>query len=272
MILRYVIEKITGLSYYDFLDKTFFKKILMSDTYFKVPDYKIDRVASNNFDSKVMNDGNIVTNTSNYPGIVYDRKAQIMGQEVDRLTGHAGLFSSATDMTNLMKNIIDGNLLSDELVSEMAKNRQGRSYLDENGLKNYVQYFGYMTYSKHPIREYSEVFHGLSGKAFAGAGWTGTQMTVDPLNELYFFLGSNRAHNRVTFVSNNQKDKIITNSKKQGIIMPDGTFKTISKDFAMERGEVIERPIFRLLLQYKMLEDMFSLKNDKIEKNTRVVK
>ena len=263
MILKYVIEKVTGMSYYDFLDKTILSKYGMVDTHVLVPEQKIHRVVSNNFDSKVLNNGEIITNIQNVPGIVYDSKAQVMGQNLGNLSGHAGLFSTVSDMTTLLKKINAGDVLSEELRNEMGKNRRGRRY-NIDGTDKYVQYFGYMTYSKHPILEYSEVFHALSGRSFAGAGWTGTQMTVDPLNELYFFLGSNRAHNRVTSVDKSQSDRIITINGQKGIIMPDGSFKIDARDFAYRRDDVIVHPVMQLLLQYKMLEDFFNYtKNEK---------
>ena len=95
-------------------------------------------------------------------------------------------------------------------------------------------------------------------------------MTVDPINELYFFLGANRAHNRITFVDSTQKDKIIEIDGQKGIIMPDGSFKVDARDFAYKRDEVIIHPTMKLMLQYKMLEDMLELtKEDKI---TRTIK
>lgn len=273
MILKYVIEKVSGMNYYDFLDKIILSPLKMTDTHHLIPSYKLNRVASNNFDSKVMKDGSIITNETNLPGIVYDKKSQILGQQNGELTGHAGLFSTATDMTTLLKKLISREVLDDKLLEEFGKNRQGRKYQDENGNDKYVQYLGYMTYSKHPILTYSEVFHALSGRSFAGAGWTGTQMTVDPINELYFFLGANRAHNRVTSVDDSQEDKVIKIDGQKGIIMPDGSFKIDARDFAYKRDEVIVHPTMKLMLQYKMLEDMLKLTkvNDKQDEVVRKV-
>lgn len=263
MILKYVIEKVSGMNYYDYLYKTILEPLKMTNTHHLIPSGKLNRVASNNFDSKIINDGRIITNTTNIPGIVYDPKARILGQQNGELTGHAGLFSTASDMTTLLKKLISREVLDDKLLEEFGKNRQGRIYQDENGNDKYVQYLGYMTYSKHPILKYSEVFHALSGRSFAGAGWTGTQMTVDPINELYFFLGSNRAHNRVTGVDSEQKDKIVEVDGQKGIIMPDGSFKIDARDFAYKRDEVIVHPTMKLMLQYKMLEDMLNLSKQK---------
>lgn len=267
MILKYVIENVTGMSYYDFLDKVILKPFEMYDTHHLIPSYKLNRVASNNFDSLVMKDGSIITNEAITPGVVYDKKSQILGQQNGELTGHAGLFSTAADMTNLLKKLISRDVLDDKLLEEFGKNRQGRMYQDVNGNNRHIQYLGYMTYSKHPILMYSEVFHALSGRSFAGAGWTGTQMTVDPINELYFFLGSNRAHNRITFVDPSQSDKLIEINGQKGIIMTDGSFKIDARDFAYKRDDVIVHPTMKLMLQYKMLEDMLSLTKEKDSKD-----
>lgn len=271
MILKYIIEKVSGLNYYEFLENNFFKKYAMDDTYAKVPNYKLNRVASNNFDSKVLRNGEIITNYVNYPGIAYDKKAQVMGQSEGMLSGHAGLFSTSKDMTNLLERIIKGEVLESRVFDEFVKNRRGRSYIDFDGSRKYVQYFGYMVYSKHPILKYSEVFHALSGKSFAGAGWVGTQITADPINELYLFLGSNRAHNRITFVDETQKEKLVNIDGRNGIIMHDGSFKIDARDFAYKRDEIIIHPIMKLLLQYKMLEDIFNLKNAKTH-DIRIIK
>lgn len=270
MILKYVIEKVSGTTYYEFLDKLFLEKLCMHDTHVLVPSYKLNRVASNNFDSKVISDGSIITNQDNLLGIAYDKKAQVLGQTKGLLTGHAGLFSSAPDMTKLLKALIEHKVLNEKSLNRLAKNRQGKKYIDDQGITKYVQFFGYMTYSKHPILSYSEVFHALSGRSFAGAGWTGTQMTVDPINELYFFLGANRAHNRLTFVDKEQESKLITIDSQKGIIMPDGSFKIDARDFAYKRDEVIVHPTMKLLLQYKMLEDMLKLtKENKVTRTVR---
>ena len=129
-----------------------------------------------------------------------------------------------------------------------------------------------MTYSKHPILKYSEVFHALSGLSFAGAGFTGSQMTVDPLNELYFFLGSNRVHNRLISIPSEYKEKIQTIDGVSGIYDNDKRFIVDARDFAYKRDDVIIHPIMRLLMQYKMLEDVVTYYNMAVlEEETKTV-
>lgn len=265
MVLKYVIESASGLTYYDYIDKNILKKLNMTDTHVVVPRYKLDRVASTNLDGKYYKDGNFLI-TKNVPkGTVYDPKSQILGQQLGNLSGHAGLFSTANDMTALAKGIIGGKIIDDKYVEEMAKNRTGKEYL-ENEKSKYVQYLGYLCYSKNPILGDSELFHAMSGRSFASAGWTGTQITVDPINNLFLFLAGNRSHNRMTFIDSTQKEKVIIDEKgKKTIVLPDGSVKIDATRFAWDRDEVAVHPALKLAIQYKMVEDWYILMNEKIE-------
>lgn len=263
MVLRYVIEHAVGMNYYTFVCENILNKVKMKDTHVLVPNIKLDRVASTNLDGKYYKDGNFMITKEAPVGTVYDPKARIMGQQEGILSGHAGLFSTASDMTNLAKGIIGGQIIDDEYVEMMAKNRTGRKYI-EDGKEKYVQYLGMMCYSKHPILSDSELFHAMSGKAFASAGYTGTQMTVDPINEIYFFMASNRSHNRMTFIDPVQRNKVVTDEiGKKIILLPNGKTMIDATRFAWERDSVVVHPVLKLTIQYKMLEDIFTLMNEK---------
>lgn len=268
MVLKYVIEHVSGENYYNFVCENILNKVKMEDTHVVIPSMKLDRVASTNFDGKYYkNDSFSITH--NPIGTVYDPKARIMGQPHGILSGHAGLFSTANDMTNLAKGLMSAQIIGDKYVEMMAKNRTGRKYL-EDGQEKYVQYLGMMCYSKHPILSDSELFHAMSGKSFASAGWTGTQMTVDPINEIYFFMASNRSHNRLTFIDPAQRDKIKTDENgKKTILLPNGKTMIDATRFAWERDSVVVHPTLKLSIQYKMLEDIFKLRNEKIETDER---
>ena len=91
MLLGFIIEKVSGMNYYDFLDKTILSPLKMTDTHHLIPNYKLNRVASNNFDSRIIKDGSIITNTCNnldlkglskrYCKMVY-QQVQLMGLPV----------------------------------------------------------------------------------------------------------------------------------------------------------------------------------------------
>ena len=143
----------------------------------------------------------------------------------------------------------------------MAKNRTGRKYIEDDKEK-YIQYLGMLCYSKNPILADSELFHAMSGKSFASAGWTGTQLTVDPINELYFFMAANRSHNRMTFIDPAQRDKVEVNENgKKTILLPNGDVKIDATRFAWDRDAAIVHPALKLTIQYKMLEDTYTLVN-----------
>lgn len=271
MVLKYVIENASGMNYYNFIDENILKKVKMSDTYVDIPKMKLNRVASTNFDGKYYKDGNFSITTNATKGIVYDPKAQVMGQSEGILSGHAGLFSTAKDMTSLAKGIMGGQIIDDKYVEMMAKNRTGKKYIEDEKEK-YVQYLGFLCYSKHPILSDSELFHAMSGRALASAGWTGTQMTVDPINEIYFFMAGNRSHNRMTFIDPAQRDKVETEENgKKTILLPNGQTMIDATRFAWDRDAVVVHPALQLAIQYKALENIlnYSKVDEDVNENVR---
>ena len=262
MVLKFVIEKVINMSFYDFIDKAILQKLGLTDTHVLVPSYKLDRVASTNLERKYYEDGNIGITKDVLKSISHDPKARIMGQPLGNLSGHAGLFSTAKDMTVLAKGIINGNIISMENVLAMSENKTGRKYID-NGEIKYVQYLGRLCYSKNPHLASSEVFHALSGRTFASAGFTGNQLTVDPINNLYFFMAGNRTHNRFSYIHQSQRDLVIEDSitKRKTVPTSDGDIVDATR-FAWDRDAKIVHPIIILTLQYKLLEDIFNYNKD----------
>lgn len=261
MVLKYVIESASGMSYYKYVNESILDPMGMCDTHVVIPKTKLDKVSSTNLDVKYYKDGNFVITTNVQKGVVYDSKAQIMGQQDGILSGHAGMFSTANDMINLAKGILGGQIINQNYVEMMAKNRTGKAYV-ENQKTKYVQYLGMLCYSKNPILSDSELFHAMSGKSFASAGWTGTQLTVDPVNELYFFMAANRSHNRMTFIDPAQRGKVeIDENGKKTIVLPNGDVKIDATRFAWDRDAAVVHPALKLTIQYKMLEDVYSLVN-----------
>jgi len=263
MVLKYVIEEASNMDYYDFLKLTILDELNMQDTLVKIPDKKLLRVASGNYDTRYYKDGNIVTRDYITPGISTDDKARVLGQPYGILSGHAGLFSTASDMSSLAKGLIDNKILNLDIRREMSKNKTGKMFLRKDCSKGFVQYFGMLCYSKNPNVDASEVYHPLSGESFAGAGWSGTQITVDPINNLNFFMGANRSHNRLTIIDPSHKDKIKTDELgRKSIILPNGKEVIDASRFAFDRDEKIVHPALDLALQYKILEDIIG-NNDK---------
>ena len=269
MVLKFIIEKVTNMSFYDFINQEILEKLGLTDTHVLVPSYKLDRVASTNFERKYYEDDNIGVTKEVLKGISHDPKARIMGQQLGNLSGHAGLFSTAKDMSVLAKGIINGSVISNENVLAMSENKTGRKYSD-NGQDKYIQYLGRLCYSKNPHLASSEVFHALSGRTFASAGFTGNQLTVDPINNLYFFMASNRTHNRFSYIHPSKRDFVVEDSITKIKTVPTQDGKIIDATrFAWDRDTEIVHPIIILTLQYKLLEDIFNYSKDKEDIKTR---
>lgn len=274
MVLKYVIEKISGMTYQEFVQKVILDKLGMTNTFVQVPDEKKEMVANSNYDLRVDNNNNFIVRTKAIKGVSTDDKARILGQPNGILSGHAGLFSNSSDMTKLARALIDNQILNLEIRDEMIKNRRGKFVIDAKGKKNFSQYFGMLVYSKNPNPVNTEVRHFLSGKSFASAGWSGTQQTIDPINNLNLTFLSNRSHNRLTSIAENQKYRIIHNDNVlyNSIISPYGEFIDASR-YAYERDDVITK-CMELALEYKMLEDItgYSKNNNSIDETSRMIK
>ena len=264
MVLKYVIENVSGKTYYDFLNSEILSEAQMNNTNIRYDDPL--RIAQTGLDYKITKKG-IILNKKYNDGLPYDQKAVAMGQKDGNLSGHAGLFSNAEDMIKLSKALIKNKVISKPLLTEMAKNR-----LDYDSTPSMIwgsnQTYGYLVYSKNPNHKYTEVEHFLSGRSFASYGWTGCKLVVDPENKIYTFFGSNRSHNRVTGIDKDVKDKIIRHDNR--IILPNGKEIVDATRFAFEKDQIIDA-ITRLTFQYKMLEDINDyLTFDKVEKSVKV--
>lgn len=98
--------------------------------------------------------------------------------------------------------------------------------------------------------------------------YTGTQLTVDPINKIYLFLGSNRTHNRAFVVDPSQRCNIQYDGNGKGtIILQNGNVKPVNYRFAWDKGFEIVHPKLKLAIQYKMLEDVMNYGNEKEKVN-----
>ena len=268
MVLKYIVEKVTGKGLYDFVYENVINKANMKDTHIIIPDNKLIRTASTNNIGYYYDDGNFRIRDNIQLGIVNDEKAQILGQGVKGLAGHAGIFSTSDDMSNLALAMIAGDILDKEIINSMSENRTGKKIAEDL----YKQYFGMLCYSKNPKQADSEIFHPLSGKTLANGGWTGCQFTVDPLNELYFFLGANRTNNRMAFIGSERKKEILKDSNgKESIILPNGIEMINSTRFAWERDSDIVHPAIKLSMCYDFLEKVYQIQQNEITQKSRTL-
>ena len=85
-------------------------------------------------------------------------------------------------------------------------------------------------------------------------------------------MASNRSHNRMTFIDPVQQDKIeIDNNGKRTILLSNGERKIDASRFTWDRDATIVHPTLKLTIQYKMLEDIYSLINNvKLEEKEKI--
>lgn len=79
MVLKYVIENVTEMSYYDFLNKYILTRMGLTDTHVNLPKYKLDRIALTNLTINIHKNRNFSV-TDYQKGNVHDPKARVIGQ------------------------------------------------------------------------------------------------------------------------------------------------------------------------------------------------
>lgn len=248
MILKYIVEKVSGMSFEEYVQRNILNKAFMKSTYVKVPDSKLDKVANYNYFST---DKGIISDV--YPGIATDRKAVVLGQPEGKLSGHAGLFSTSDDMGSFGRGLINGLVLHPALTREMAKCRTHANLVRTTNGINYVPYYGFLCNSKHPNIYFSEVFQPLSGSSLSQSGWSGSHITIDPINDINISFLSNRTHNRVVSGNNNS--------------MINATI------YGYEKKEIINACL-ELAIQEKILEEIIGkqIEKDKEKEKIRIIR
>jgi len=253
MVLREVVEKVSKMQFSDFVYEEILKPLKMEDTYLRVPKEKINRVANENYSSRVDKDGNIITRYDNYPGTPHDPKAIAIGALDGVAPGHAGYFSTRGDMLKLGHALIDGTILPLQSVLSMSDTATG--FKDENG---WARFYGSLVYLKQPDPNNLSVYPLLSGKAFMSPGFAGTTLVVDPLNKLTLFIGANRLHNRIYEIHPNQLKYVIKNpiTHKKTYRSPiTGAEKIVCSEYTGNK-EIMVTKALDLALQLQFLEKL----------------
>ena len=252
MILRVLVEKVSGMKFNKFLETMIFKRCGMHDTYLNVPSYDLDRVANENYSTIITQDGKAITRYDNIPGTVHDPKANAIGQKEGIAPGHAGLFSTKDDMIKFAKALVDNRLITQNTLLSMSDTETG--FKDDD---KYTRFYGSLVYLKQPDPKYLSVYPPLSGKSFMSPGFAGTQLVVDPLNKITLFVGSPRLHNRIYQIHKSQLDNIkVDEHNKKTFMMPDGTEKIVCSDYTKSK-EVLVTLALDLAIEYQLLEKLY---------------
>jgi CubicO group peptidase (beta-lactamase class C family) len=171
-ILGFVIETVSGQRLDAYLQQRLFEPLGMTDTHFR-PHWTLrDRIAPTE-----------LTPPRGYPlrGEVHDENAFVMGG----VAGHAGLFSTATDLAIFAQMMLNGGeingvrIVSDSTVALFTENTESRG----------SRALGWDTCDHD-----GSCGKYLSKRAYGHTGFTGTSLWIDPDRDLFVILLTNRVH------------------------------------------------------------------------------
>ncbi|MBU2915154.1 serine hydrolase domain-containing protein [Reichenbachiella agariperforans] len=176
-----LIERISGLSFDQYLSDTFYNPIGASTLGFEPLDnYPIDKIVPTEIDS--------FFRMTPLHGVVHDEGAAMM----QGVSGNAGLFSNSWDLAKVMQMWLNGGsydgkeYLSDSVIEEFTRCQ----YCDLDNRRGLGFDKPLITYDS--IK--SSVAKAASPRSYGHSGYTGTFVWMDPENELLFIFLSNRVY------------------------------------------------------------------------------
>ena len=169
-MLGFVVEAVSGETLDAFLQEKVYGPLGMTDTFFRPADSLRERIAPTE-----------VTPPRGYPlrGEVHDENAYALGG----VAGHAGLFSTAADLSVFAQMMLNGGeyngvrVVADSTVRLFTARAAGTRALGWNTCANEGGCGAY-----------------LSDRAYGHTGFTGTSLWIDPDREMFVILLTNRVH------------------------------------------------------------------------------
>jgi beta-N-acetylhexosaminidase len=175
ILLGKIVEKLSGVPLNVYADSVFFKPLGMRSTMFNPSKLLWKVVAPTEYDSVFRK---IVVR-----GVVHDENAFVLGG----VSGHAGLFSTASDLAIFIQMIMNGG--------ESGGNR----YLKSETIKLFTT-----RQNSHSTRAlgwdtktmdgYSSAGSLFGAKSFGHTGFTGTSVWVEPEKKIFVILLTNRVY------------------------------------------------------------------------------
>ncbi len=170
--LGFLVEKVSGMSLADFAQQNVFTPLGMQDTRFLPPAAWIPRIAPTQYDEQ----GRMLR------GTVHDPTARRMGG----VAGHAGLFSTADDLSKYAEDLLSGfKVLSPSVAAKMSTPQQPANASSLRGLGWDIDSpFSSNRGELLPVGSYGHT------------GFTGTSLWIDPVTDTYIIILTNSVHPR----------------------------------------------------------------------------
>ena len=170
--LGFIVEKVTGMSLNEYAQQNIFTPLGMKDTRFLPPAEWSPRIAPTQYDEE----GHMLR------GTVHDPTARRMGG----VAGHAGLFSTADDLSKFAQEMLSGHkILIRVSIEKMSTPQQPGNAASLRGL-------GWDIDSPFASNR-GEL---LPVGSFGHTGFTGTSLWIDPVTDTYIILLTNAVHPR----------------------------------------------------------------------------
>lgn len=252
LVLKYVLEAVSGVSYIDYLTSQVFAPAGMTETWARVPASRLGDVMDYGLEHRVLN-GEYRVMADIPPGQPHDPKARLLSAAGDAPSGHAGLFSTAQDLCRFARALLSGRLLRMDTLRSIGVNRTG--YLLGDG--SYRQFLGLLCFSKSPVQMKSEVPEWMGLRAFGLAGYTGNHLAIDPDSGVFDLLLGNRCHNRVSqFTPEAAAEGLGIEADGSGVLKwPDGRLVRSSFRFIHQKDRLVHAPVYACLRARGWLRD-----------------
>lgn len=169
ILLGLIVEEITGENLADFCRKNLFVPAGMHHTLFGPLSEEISNVVP----------------TQVPAGVISDEQARI----ANRPLGNAGLFSTAEDLALFCRMILSGGTMGRRSIIR----KKGMRWISQSCSPPHLprKSFGWDMSSCY---ECSHRPFGLSDSAIGHSGWTGHSVWIDPEQDLFFIVLTNRSH------------------------------------------------------------------------------
>lgn len=245
LVLGYVLEAVTGKTLYGLLEEQILKPCGMGETWARVPKERKADLADFNFEHRLIK-GQYQLLDQALPGLPHDPKARLLGRGGERLSGHAGLFSTAKDLCSFAQALLSGRLLPMDVVLDIGRNRTG--YLKEDG--TYRQFLGLLCFAKSPLERLSELPPFMSWSSFGISGYTGHHLAIDPVRGVFDLFLGNRCHQRLSQVDPEQQAEAL-GLRPDGsgqITWPDGRQVRSSFKYVYQKDALLHSKVSDCLL------------------------
>lgn len=175
IVLGKIVDRVSGTSLDRFADSVFFKPLGMTRTMFRPPPALVENIAPTEVDT-VLRKGLV-------RGVVHDENAYTLGG----VSGHAGLFSTASDLGIFMQMMLNGGSYG------------GRQYLNPETVRMFTskqseQSTRALGWDTKTMNGYSTAGSLFGERSFGHTGFTGTSVWADPDKKLIVVFLTNRVH------------------------------------------------------------------------------